>query len=45
MVEARDHGRGFFIQWVQCPVAVAWETMGEKNGAASLEEMRARVER
>jgi hypothetical protein len=31
MVEARDHGRGFFIQSVQLPVAVAWEPMGEKN--------------
>jgi putative restriction endonuclease len=37
-------GGGFFIQWVQLPVAVAWEAMGEKNGAASLEEMRTRVE-
>lgn len=45
MLEARDHGRGFFIQWVQLPVAVAWEAMGEKNGAASLEERRARLER
>jgi tetratricopeptide (TPR) repeat protein len=25
MVEARDHGRGFFIQCVQPPVAVAWD--------------------
>lgn len=27
------------------PVAVAWEATGERNGAALLEEMRARVER
>jgi hypothetical protein len=38
MVETCDHGPGFFIQWVQLPVAVIWAAMGEENGATSLEE-------
>ena len=44
MVEAREHGRGFFINGCSYP----WrspEAMGEKNGAASLAEMREGVER
>lgn len=38
-------GGGFFAHFSVLPVSMAWETFGEKNGAASLEEMRARIER
>ena len=33
-------GGGFFAHWSQLPVSLAWEAFGEKNGAASLLEMR-----
>ncbi len=38
-------GGGFFTHASLLPSSLAWETFGEKNGAASLEEMRHRVER
>ena len=38
-------GGGFFAHWSAVPVRLAWEAFGEKNGAASLEEMRTRVAR
>lgn len=38
-------GGGFFTHASLLPSSLAWETFGEKNGAASLEEMRRRVER
>lgn len=36
-------GGGFFAHWSRLPVSLAWGTFGEKNGAGSLAEMRARV--
>lgn len=38
-------GGGFFTHASLLPSSLAWETFGEKNGAASLEEMRRQVER
>ena len=38
-------GGGFFAHWSQLPVSLAWEAFGEKNGAASLLEMRTRLAR
>jgi putative restriction endonuclease len=38
-------GGGFFAHWSQLPVSLAWDAFGEKNGAASLQEMRARLAR
>lgn len=38
-------GGGFFVKHTVLPVSLAWEAFGGKNGAASLEEMRARIER
>lgn len=38
-------GGGFFATYSQLPVSVAWETFGLENGAATLVEMRRRVER
>ena len=32
-------GGGFFVKFVQLPLALAWETFGEKNGAATLVEL------
>ncbi|MGE3152668.1 MAG: HNH endonuclease [Nitrospiraceae bacterium] len=38
-------GGGFFIRHSNLPLSLAWEAFGEKNGAASLEELRLRIER
>ena len=38
-------GGGFFAHASVVPVSVAWDAFGEKNGAASYDEMRRRVER
>ena len=38
-------GGGFFAHNTILPVSLAWEAFGEKNGAASLREMRRRIER
>lgn len=38
-------GGGFFVRWVRLPVALAWETFEEKNGAASLLEMKQRIQK
>jgi len=38
-------GGGFFAHASLLPVSLAWEAFGEKNGARSLAEMRARIER
>ncbi len=38
-------GGGFFSYWTSLTVSLAWDAFGTKNGAASLEEMRARIER
>jgi putative restriction endonuclease len=36
-------GGGFFAHWSPLPVSLAWEAFGEKNGAATVEEMRVRL--
>lgn len=36
-------GGGYFTTFSQIPISLAWEAFGEKNGAASLEEMRERT--
>lgn len=36
-------GGGLFAHWSALPVSLAWEAFGEKNGAASLQEMRVRL--
>ncbi|TAM91830.1 hypothetical protein EPN42_02655 [bacterium] len=36
-------GGGFFAYYTHMPLGVAWEAFGEKNGVASLFEMRSRV--
>jgi putative restriction endonuclease len=38
-------GGGFFAHWSRLTTSLAWEAFGEKNGAASLQEMRSRVAR
>jgi putative restriction endonuclease len=38
-------GGGFFAHSNICPVNLAWDAFGEKNGALSLEEMRKRIEK
>ena len=38
-------GGGFFTHSSLLPSSLAWETFGEKNGAASLEEMRRRIQK
>jgi putative restriction endonuclease len=38
-------GGGMFLWSSPFPFPIAWEAFGEKNGAASIQEMRARVER
>jgi putative restriction endonuclease len=38
-------GGGFFVQFTRLPCALAWDAFGENNGAASLAELIARVER
>jgi len=34
-------GGGFFITYSRLPVSLAWEVFGEKNGAASIDDLRA----
>lgn len=38
-------GGGYFIKHSNVPLSLAWEAFGEKNGAASLEELRLRIEK
>jgi putative restriction endonuclease len=38
-------GGGFFSHWTKLPVSYAWEAFEVKDGASSLPEMRARIER
>lgn len=38
-------GGGFFAHWTALPVSVAWETFADKNGAATLREVRVRLAR
>ncbi|MEG3192488.1 HNH endonuclease [Lysobacter sp. D1-1-M9] len=33
-------GGGFFVTYSTLPIALAWEVFGEKNGAATLEDLR-----
>jgi len=47
-LHAPDHfivGGGFFAHASILPCSLAWDTFGEKNGAASLVEMRRRIEK
>jgi putative restriction endonuclease len=39
----RIGGFGFFMYWTEMPIAVAWETFGAGNGAASFSEMESLV--
>lgn len=36
-------GGGFFVSFSRLPISVAWQTFGEKNGAASYELLRSRI--
>ncbi|MBF8303609.1 MAG: Restriction endonuclease, putative restriction endonuclease [Candidatus Dadabacteria bacterium] len=36
-------GGGFFVNFSRLPISVAWQTFGEKNGAASYELLRSRI--
>jgi len=36
-------GGGFFVEFLQTPVSLAWEVFGEGNGTRSLDEVRKRV--
>lgn len=38
-------GGGFFAHFSQLPVTMAWAAFGDKNGAATLAEMRTRIQR
>jgi len=38
-------GGGLFAHFTKLPVSLAWDAFGEANGARSLPEMRARIER
>lgn len=38
-------GGGFFVRRSPYPCSIAWEVFGQRNGAATLEEMRRRIER
>jgi putative restriction endonuclease len=38
-------GGGFFAHFSLLPVSLAWQAFGQKNGARSYDEMRARIER
>ncbi len=37
-------GGGFFVAYSTLPVMLAWEVFGEKNGAASLDELQSRLD-
>jgi len=41
----RVAGGGIFSHWTRLRVSLAWDAFGIKNGAASLPEMRSRIER
>ncbi len=36
-------GGGLFAHWTALPVSLAWDAFGEKNGAATLQEVRLRL--
>ena len=38
-------GGGFFVSHSNLPLSLAWEAFGEKNGAASLDALRAMIEK
>ena len=38
-------GGGFFAHFSSLPVSLAWEAFGQRNGATSLNEIRARIAR
>jgi putative restriction endonuclease len=38
-------GGGFLVKHSNLPLSLAWEAFGEKNGAASLQELRLRIEK
>jgi putative restriction endonuclease len=38
-------GGGFFVRFVLLPWSYVWESFGQKNGAATQEEMRRRIEK
>lgn len=38
-------GGGLFSHWTRLPVSIAWDTFGTNNGASTIQEMRARIER
>ncbi len=38
-------GIAFFVKYIELPVSLAWDYFGLANGASSLAEMRARIER
>lgn len=38
-------GGGFFVYWTRLPVSLAWGAFGVKNGATTLLQMRARIEK
>ena len=38
-------GGGFFVHFTRLPTSLAWDAFGTENGAASLAEMRDRIER
>jgi putative restriction endonuclease len=38
-------GGGFFVRYTRLPHSMAWDVFGIKNGTATLEEMRRRIER
>lgn len=38
-------GGGFFAHYTRLPTSLVWEAFGSKNGAASLPEMRSRIEK
>lgn len=42
-LHAPDHfiaGGGLFAHWTAVPASLAWDAFGEKNGAATLQEVR-----
>jgi putative restriction endonuclease len=38
-------GGGYFVRYSALPASLAWDAFGQKNGAASLDELRARIRR
>ena len=37
-------GEGFFVTYTSFPVSLAWEIFGEKNGAATLDDLRSMLD-